>query len=165
MHESDMHPDARLNVLLTEDRPRGEEHWIEQLPRLLEPQGIAAFIARSGEEALDVANRVRIHAAVIDLAVPMARDGRPQSPAVADPAGFKLLQLFRKLPYSPPIVVVHSPVVARRDVDRLLHEALRLGAFSVLARPLQIEQFLGVFRRLVDQKYRGQWPGQEFSTG
>ena len=56
-------PSSRLNVLITEDRPHPPEHWTSQLPRLLEPQGIVAYLARSGREAIDLAERV--HATLI----------------------------------------------------------------------------------------------------
>ena len=61
---------ARLNVLLTEDAPSDPEHWTGQLSRLLQPQGVAAYVARSGVEAIDLVERVDIHAAVIDMYQP-----------------------------------------------------------------------------------------------
>ncbi len=153
--------EARFNVLLTEDdRPRGDEHWIRQLPRLLEPQGVAAYVARSGQEAIDLAAHLEFHAAVIDLGTPRA----PEEPDAAGPGimpgagGIWLLELFRRLPNRPPTVVVTSRYYANRDVDRFLREALRLGAFSVLHQPIDLERVLAVFRSLVDRQYRGAWP-------
>ena len=45
----------------------------------------------------------------------------------------------------------------RRD-NRLLAEALRLEAFSVLDRPVELEQLLEVLRRLLARYYGGLWP-------
>ena len=74
------------------------------------------------------------------------------------PAGVWLLELFRRMRNSPPTVVLRSPTYNRADAERLLQEALRLGAFSVLDKPVELEQLLAVFRRLVDRQYRGLWP-------
>lgn len=154
---------SRFNVLLTEDRPQAAEHWIFQLPRLLEPQGITAYVARSGEEAISIAGQLVFHAAIIDLATPLAG---PTAPAGAGPgarsgareaAGLRLLELFHRLPNHPAMVVIHPPA-HHQEAERVLREALRLGAFSVLHKPVEIEQLLGVFRRLLDRHYQGAWP-------
>ncbi len=151
-----VHPQsqARLNVLLTEDRPHAPEHWTVQLSRLLQPQGVAAYMARSGREAIDLAEQVTIHAAVIDLSTPL--DGNGFAPASS--TGIWLLELMRRLPYRPPVVVVRGPAISQNDFDRMMREALRLGAFSVMNKPIDVEQVLAVFRRLLDRRYRGMWP-------
>ncbi len=145
---------SRLNVLLTEDRPQATEHWTVQLSRLLEPQGVASYLVRSGDEALELTQRVEIHAAVIDLNTP-----RSAGMNFAHAAGeLWLIELLRRLPNRPPIVLVRSPAFSRSDVDRLLAHALRLGAFSVLNKPLDLERILAVFQRLLDRRYQGSWP-------
>lgn len=160
---------AKLNVLITEDRPHAPEHWSTQLPRLLEPQGVAAYVARSGREAIEVAHRVRVHAAVVDWGTPIgeatpigsanrseiADAGRPTGGTVT---GLWLLELFRRLPHHPPVVVVGGPVISQRQFDRLMRESLRLGVFSVVNKPVDLEQMLTVFRRMIDRRYRGAWP-------
>lgn len=171
------YPNTRLNVLITEDRPQAPEHWTAQLPRLLEPQGVTAYTARSGREAISVAEQVRIHAAVIDLGTPLyggdtsspSRDNSPARPAPGEQtwtgavssntaAGLWLLELLRRLPYRPPVVVVRGPALTQRQFDRVMREALRLGAFSVVNKPVDLEQILTVFRQLIDRRYRGSWP-------
>ena len=160
---------SRFNVLLTQDRPRGQTHWTTQLPLLLRPQGVAAYVVRTGREAMDLAETMEIHAAVIDLGTPFEQSQSAQdSPlgsaitgsARASGAGGQLwlVDLFRRLPNQPPVVVVHNPAYSQRQVERLLREALRLGAFSVLRKPVELEEILRVFRRLVDRQYRGSWP-------
>lgn len=152
---------ARLNVLITEDRPQAPEYWTSQLPRLLEPQGVAAYVARSGREAVVVAEQVRIHAAIIDLATPIGDGGVPWNGggvSTGSAAGIWLLELFRRLPDRPPVVVVRSPSYSHRQFDRVMHDALRLGAFSVLNKPVDLEQILAVFRCVIDRRYQGHWP-------
>lgn len=141
---------GRFNVLLTEDRPQPGEHWTRQLPRLLQPMGVRAYVARCGTEAVQYARQYAIHAAVIDLAT-------PRDPARAA-AGTWLLELFNRLERRPPVVVLRSPAGDRRRDERELLEALRLRAFTVLEKPVDIEQLLAVFQRLMERQYRGQWP-------
>ncbi len=160
-------PNARLNVLLTQDRPHAIEHWTFQLPRLLEPQGVAAYVARSGQEAIKLAERVPIHAAAIDLGTPFGKNdlwsSRP-SHAGTGPAGMWMMQLLRRLPYRLPVVLVRGPAMGPHQVDRLLSEALRLGAFCVVEKPVELEQMLTVFRRLLDRQYKGLWPRRPGSS-
>lgn len=147
-------PRARFNVLLTEDRQHTIEHWTQQLPRLLQPHGVQAFVARSGREALELAEQREIHAAFIDLLTP-ASDPR----STTGPGGLWLMQLLRRLPRRPPIVLVTNDVYFdQRQIQRLINEALRLGAFSVINRPVELNALLQVIRRLIDRQYAGTWP-------
>jgi hypothetical protein len=161
---------GRFNVLLTEERWHGPDHWSRQLPRLMEPLGVISYKVRCGEEAWDVAQQVPIHAAVVDLATPRVAPPRPglvehedeveveSSPAAnAVPGGLWLLELFRRLPNSPPVVIVRSRTVTPHEVNRLLREALHRGAFTVIEDP-RLEQLLTVFQRMLDRLYHGLWP-------
>jgi CheY-like chemotaxis protein len=162
---------TRLNVLFTCDRHPGASHWARVVPRLLEPQGVRAVFAKSGFEAVAVAQQMVIHAAVIDLSIPRGRiedlptdvHGRRPSmsgagPGSSAPAGFWLLEFFRRLPNQPGVVAVQHRAVTQREVQTLLRESLRLGAFSVLPDPVNVEQLLEVLRRYLDRQYRGLWP-------
>jgi CheY-like chemotaxis protein len=158
-------PGARFNVLLTEDRPHAPGHWTEQLPRLLEPQGVASYLAHTGREAFAMAEHLEFHAAVIDLGTPLGGDDESlPHRAVASAtggqgdAGWWLLELLRRLPNRPPVVIVRGATFTDRQVNRLLAEALRRGAFSVLNTPVHLEELLRVFQRLVDRQYQGAWP-------
>jgi CheY-like chemotaxis protein len=159
-------PGARLNVLVTQDRPQAPEHWTSQLPRLLEPQGVAAYVVESGRDAVELAESLELHAAVIDMATPLGDAEDPRSwsarrhSSSAGSAGLWLLELFRRLPNRPPVVVVHGSDVSDAQVTRLLNDALRLGAFSVLNKPVDLEQLLVVFQRLLQRRYQGAWPNR-----
>ena len=146
--------DVRFTVLLTEDREHAIEHWTHQLPRLLEPQGVQAFVARTGREALELAKQLTIHAAVIDLLTP-ADEG---STSPSTPGGLWLLEVLRRRPDRPPVVLVSNPNYSQRLTQRYLNEALRLGAFSVLNRPVELEALLQSIRRVIDRRYKGAWP-------
>lgn len=145
---------TQFNVLLTEDRPHAPEHWTRQLPRLLEPMGVTAHLAHSAGQAIHFAEDLTIHAAVIDLGTPY-KDA-PSSPGAS--GGMWLVELFRRMPTSPPVIIINSPALSQRQVSRLLQDALRREVFSVLNKPVELEQILGIFRRLLDRHHAGQWP-------
>ena len=72
--------------------------------------------------------------------------------------GIWLTELFKRFPDRPSVVIINSPTYTDKQLERLLHEALRLGAFSVMNKPVQLEQLLVVFQRLLDRRYQGVWP-------
>ena len=152
-------PASRFNVLLTEDREHAVGHWTRQLPRLLEPQGVRAYVARTGREAVAMVHDLEIHAALIDLATPQddPNPGADSSP-VGEAQGLWVLEVLKRLPNRPPIVMVNSRAIARIQAQRFLNDALRLGAFSVVNRPSDLEDMLAVIRRLIDRQYEGTWP-------
>ena len=173
---------ARFRVLLTEDRAHADEHWTRQLPVLLRPMGVDALIASSGQQALDLIEDDPIHAAIIDLATPKAArpaagPGHHAAAGVSGdmPGGISggmsgdtseggggggiwLMQVLQRLPNCPPIVVVNSRSYSQRQVQRLLNQALELGAFSVVNRPVRINTLLATFQRLVERAYNNTWP-------
>lgn len=163
MTHTDSQPASRFNVLLTQDRQHSAGHWTRQLPRLLQPQGVNAYLARSGREAVDMVNDLEIHAALIDLATPQDDPSNPAgvgtgSSPVGEAQGLWVLEVIRRLPNRPPVVVINSRAIAPRQAQRFLNDALRLGAFSVINRPSDIEDMLAVIRRLIDRQYEGAWP-------
>ncbi|QDU34812.1 hypothetical protein KS4_28880 [Poriferisphaera corsica] len=158
--DADKHRSERgkFNVLLTEDREHAIEHWTHQLPRLLGPQGVEAVVAKNGREAIDISNELEVHAAVIDLATPQDAANRAYTSS-GMPGGIWLLEVLSRLPKHPPIVIVNSRTYTPRQIHRFLHDALRLGAFSVINQPVQLEQLLGVIQRIMQRQYNGYWPG------
>ncbi len=170
--------EPRFNMLLTVDRPHSESHWTRQLPRLLRPQGVAAYVAHNAREAVDLAENRRIHAAVIDMGTPAEPDEQGSAapaPGIAPARSLAsgptrgpvddemwLLELLRRLPHSPPVVIVRKPAFTQQQAVRTLSRALRLGVFSVLNKPVSVEQLLDVFQRLMDSRYEGAWPGGRY---
>ncbi|MEZ6192423.1 MAG: hypothetical protein R3C45_14200 [Phycisphaerales bacterium] len=161
MQTQDSQPASRFNVLLTEDRDHAPGHWTRQLPTLLQPQGVRAYVARTGREAVAMVSDLEIHAALIDLATPQEPRNTPGSASAVgygDAQGLWVLEVLRRLPNRPPIVVVNSRAIARNEAQRCLNQALKLGAFTVVNRPSDLEDMLNVIRRLIDRQYEGAWP-------
>ncbi len=69
-HPADNQPPNRLNILLSFAGWQPDP-WVERLPRLLEPLGVASHVAGSGKHAQQVIRTVPIHIAVVDLALPL----------------------------------------------------------------------------------------------
>ena len=154
----------RFRLLLTEDRAHAHEHWTHQLPAVLRPMGVDAILASSSQQALDLIQNKPIHAAIIDLATPKntTSPDNPESqnqttPPPAD-GGLWLMQVLQRLPQRPPVVVVNSRSYSQRQVQRLLNQALTLGAFSVINRPVKLEALLATFKRLLERTYNNTWP-------
>ncbi len=157
----------RFNVLLTQDREHPDEHWTRQVPRLLQPFGIHARVAGSTAEALDATRATRFHAVVVDLATPAGTPGSAGNttsagsgvPAnLAPPAsGLWLLEVLRRLDATPPTIVINAPMPPRQ-AQRLLNQALRLGAFAVINRPVQLNTLLSAIQRILERHHNNTWP-------
>lgn len=154
---------GRLNLLLSyagwEPDP-----WIDRLPRLLEPMGILSHRVDSGRQASNVIQSVRIHMAVVDLALPLdqppAQNATPQPPEFAE-GGPRLLELLARLETPPPVVAVKRSRT-QRDDSRDISAALKLGAFAIIDRPrdaTDLDLMLEVLRRCLARHYQGKWPG------
>ncbi len=160
-------PGGRFNILLTEDRDRPVEHWTRQFPRLMQPLGVEAHLATNGRQALELAERITFHAAFIDLATPVDAPKTGSTRATASVhcgaggggggGGLWLLEVMQRRAVRPPVVVVNSRAT-RQQAVRLLNEALRLGAFSVVNRPEDLHPLLSVIQRLLNRHHAGQWP-------
>jgi CheY-like chemotaxis protein len=161
MQERSPQAAARLNLLLTQEQ-QAPEHWSEQLPRLLETHGIRPYRACTGQEAYDLAGQVPIHAALVDLATP---PDEQQGRGSDRPGGLWLLEVMRRMPEQPPTVVINNRAYSERQLQRLMNQALRLGAFSVVNRPRDLESLLAIIQRVVDRRYEGRWPGRPRSRG
>lgn len=150
-------PGGRFNILLTEDRARPVEHWTRQFPRLMKPLGVEAHLAATGRQALELSERITFHAAFIDLATPKDAASRGQASGSSANGGLWLLEVLQRQAQHPPVVVVNSRAT-RQQAVRLLNDALRLGAFSVVNRPEDLHPLLAVIQRLLNRHHQGQWP-------
>ncbi len=144
------HP-ARLRILLTQDRRRETEHWTTQLPQLLAAIGIETATATSGEQALDLAKQQPVHAAFVDLGTPRMPDQAPTTAEADQPGGLWLLRVLRTQPSHPAVIIVNGHAYSQKRAQRFHNEALRLGAFSVINRPIQLEQMLSTAKRVMDR--------------
>ncbi|GAB4519178.1 MAG: hypothetical protein Tsb0013_23160 [Phycisphaerales bacterium] len=146
---------GRLNLLLSYGGWR-DDSWADRLPRYLEPFGVRAWRADSGVEAQRLIDRIEVHLAVIDLALPLerAQDGSPLSER---PAGARLLELMTRLPGRPPMLVVKRRL-GEREGSRDVASALDCGAFAVIERPVDMEAMLDAMRRVLARHYADRWP-------
>lgn len=147
---------GRLNLLLSYAGWEPEP-WVERLPRLLEPMGIASLRAQSGREASQVLQTSRVHVAVVDLGLPLDRAAGPTD----HDGGTRLLELLARLKEPPPVVVIKQ-ARTRRDESRELAAALKHGAFAAIDRPRgdhDLDVVLDVLRRVLARYYQGRWPG------
>lgn len=157
--------DPRLNLLLTYGGWR-ESSWADSLPRLLEPMGVRSFRASSGAEAAQVLRSTPIHAAVVDLRLPLDKcAAREPVESAPSEGGERLLEILRRLEAPPPTVVVTRDRTPRERM-RELHHALRHGAYAVvLGSAADAEQMLRVLQRLVTRYYQNRWPGATLPPG
>lgn len=150
----------RLNLLISYGGWQ-QQSLAEQLPRLLEPLGVRCMQVNSGHEATQVIQRMAVHIAVVDLALPLHPTSSAASSQPAhQPAGARVLQLLRRLDQPPPTIVVRPPQASARESARSLADALREGAFAVLDRPVHMEAMLEVLRRILRRHYANNWPSQ-----
>ncbi|MFG0256416.1 MAG: hypothetical protein ACF8GE_00770 [Phycisphaerales bacterium JB043] len=163
MQAGPANPAARLNLLLTDGGWR-DESWADRLPRLLSPMGVDSRRAQSGSEAAQLLDSTRIHAAIVDLTLPMDQRvqhhhaQRHSNASMPSEGGARLLKLLARVKNPPPIIVVREPRMSREDA-RDLYVALQHGVFAVVDRPVNMELMLEVLRRLLTRYYHGRWPG------
>lgn len=82
--------DARLNLLLTHEaqRPSAAQPWYQTLSHLLAPLGVRTFEATSGQQAVELIEKLPIHLAVVDSRLPAI-------------SGMNVLRLIQKLRQQP----------------------------------------------------------------
>lgn len=122
-----------LKVMVSDVR----DQYSEPLRILLEPHGFAIRRIRSGADAIRLAERRAVDAAVLDTELP-------------DMPGVRALRVIRTLGTHMPIILVGRPAPPAEQ-EHLLRTALELRAFSVLAQPVDLEVLLGQMARLFDR--------------
>lgn len=133
----------RLSVLLAHD----SAGWQENVRRLLEPQGVETLAVRSGREALDLIQNRQIHVAVLDQQMPQL-------------GGLQVIKLMREMHKSgfraPPAILL-----ANQLTNHLLHEALGMHVFTVLAKPVDFNLLLDALARVLRRYHESRWPTNE----
>jgi len=108
------------------------EWWLPALDRIIGPSLLRPVRVNSDRELLDVVSSGQAQAAVLDDEAQWAVDV------------LRLLRMIRRLDKALPVVVVTS-----RTDRRLLQDALRLAAFSVVVKPLALEELLRQIQRMM----------------
>lgn len=110
------------------------ESWLPALEQIVGRQVLIARKVTDDHELLEVVSRGAADAAVLDDAAEWRLDV------------LQLLRMIRRLDAVLPVVVVTS----RRD-RRWMEHALRLAAFSVVTRPLELEELLRQIARMMQR--------------
>src|SRR3954451_14441312 len=129
----------RLTVLLANE----QEGWHQTVRGLLEPQGVTTLVARSGREALDLMETRPVHVAVLDQQMPQL-------------GGMQVIKLMRELRHAPPAILL-----ANQLTNNLLHEALGMHVFTVLAKPVDFNLLLDSLARVLKRYHESRWPTNE----
>lgn len=134
----------RLTVLLANE----QEGWHQTVRGLLEPQGVQTVVARSGREALDLIESRPIHVAVLDQQMPQL-------------GGLQVVRLMRELRPGPLRPQPTAILLANQLTNNLLHEALGMHVFTVLAKPVDFNLLLDSLARVLKRYHESRWPGNE----
>ena len=129
----------RLTVLLANE----QEGWHQTVRGLLEPQGVQTLSARSGREALHMIESQPVHVAVLDQQMPQL-------------GGLQVIKLMREHKKAPPAILL-----ANQLTNHLLHEALGMHVFTVLAKPVDFNQLLDALARVLRRYHESRWPANE----
>ena len=116
--------------------------WQDALDSIVGPAWLRTYLVRNNGELLEVVQAGLADAAVLDEDVDPGLDV------------LQILRMIRRLDEMLPVVLLTQ----RRDRP-LLESALRLAAFSVVAKPLELEELLRQIQRIMtrlDQMLRGE---------
>src|SRR5439155_5167218 len=130
----------RLTVLLANE----QEGWHQTVRGLLEPQGVQTLVARSGREALNLIESQPVHVAVLDQQMPQL-------------GGLQVIRLMRDLKKSSPPAAI---LLANQLTNHLLHEALGMHVFTVLAKPVDFNVLLDALARVLRRYHESRWPNE-----
>ncbi len=108
------------------------ESWLPALEQIVGPRVLITDRVRGDHELLDIVRSGLADAAVLDDDVAWEIDI------------LRLLRMIRRLNDALPVVVV-----TKRTDQRILEDAMRLAAFSVVAKPLELEELLRQIQRMM----------------
>ena len=130
----------RLTVLLANE----QEGWHQTVRGLLEPQGVQTLVARSGREALNLIESQPVHVAVLDQQMPQL-------------GGLQVIRLMREMKTmkTPPAILL-----ANQLTNHLLHDALAMHVFTVLAKPVDFNVLLDALARVLRRYHESRWPSE-----
>ncbi len=113
------------------------ENWLPALDRIIGSRWLAHCRVDNDEDILNVVDSGLIDAAVLDDEAQWSSDV------------LAILRMIRQVDQALPVVVV-----TRRHDRQWLENALRLAAFSVVTKPLQLEELLRQIQRMMTRMDR-----------
>ena len=135
----------RVNVLIEDS----DWAWPRAVREIFQPRGINALLAESTTEAVRLVSNNRIHLAILSYQCDSpAREPTSTHKPYHGALGLSMLRLVRKQDSLLPCILLAHSVN-----DRLLAEALSLGAFSVLAKPVDMDLLGRQINRLFQKWY------------
>jgi len=108
------------------------QSWQDALEQIVGPQWITTYRVRGGSELLKVVEAGVADAAVLDDTADLGLDV------------MQILRMIRRLDSALPVVII-----TEQPDRRYMENALRLAAFSIVQRPLELEELLRQIRRMM----------------
>lgn len=121
------------SILITDD----DRGCRESLREIVEPEGFRTLLASSGEEALDIVRDEPVHLALLDMHMPRL-------------TGLETLQLVRQINVVLPVILVTADAS-----ERLMRQAFRAHAYSVIPKPVSKNVVLYTVVRALMRAYGG----------
>lgn len=107
-------------------------HWQDVLELIVGPQWLRTQQVKTNKELLEVVREGQADAAVVDDSQELGLEA------------LAILRMIRRLDAILPVVLV-----TEHSERRWLEDALRLAAFSVVSRPLELEELLRQIQRMM----------------
>jgi DNA-binding NtrC family response regulator len=123
------------SLLITDD----DRGFRETLRIVFEPRGFKTLLAGDGEEALKIVRTQKVHLVLLDVHMPKL-------------SGLETLRLVKQFRAMLPCILMS----AKLD-EMILEEARRAEAFSVLAKPITLQQITGTVEDALRRVYN--WAG------
>ncbi len=123
------------SLLITDD----DRDFRETLKVVFEPKGFTTLLAGDGEQALKIVRTQKVHLVLLDVHMPKL-------------SGLETLRLVKQFRSMLPCILMS----ARLD-EMILEEARRAEAFSVLAKPVTLQQITGTVEDALRRVYN--WAG------
>ena len=119
------------SLLITDD----DSAFREVLQEALQPQGFRTLLAEDGEQALRIVQTEVVHLVLLDMHMPKL-------------TGLETLRQVKQVKALLPCILMS----ANLD-DRIIEQARRDHAFSVLAKPITLRQITAIVRQAMESTY------------
>lgn len=119
-------------ILITDE----DQNARENLRAVFEPVGFRTIMAESGEEALNLASKVKIHVALFEMQLPRLN-------------GLETVELAHQIRG----LWVPTILIAREQNERLLRRALKARIHCVLKKPVDEPLAIQVVNRIFEKFY------------
>jgi CheY-like chemotaxis protein len=123
--------DRPYSILITDDDPAARE----TLREIFEPVGFKTFLAKSGEEAIDIVQGEDVHLALMDMHLPKL-------------SGLETISIVHQIKGVLPTILITGDYD-----DNLVRRALSAHAFCVLAKPVSRNVVIYVVTRALEKYY------------